>query len=396
MARSLSHISIAVSRLRRSRWSPFRERAFTSRLHSERVAAILGLSLGVTFTVCFVTGVLSHLIQHPPGWFEWPPRPAGLYRVTQGLHVATGIAAIPLLLAKLWTVYPRLWKWPPLENVAHVVERISLVPLVAGSLFLLFTGIANIGLWYPWTFFFPAAHNWAAWITMGALVVHIGAKATVIRRAVFSRDPARLTERSGDGLSRRGFLGVVFGTAGVLTLTTVGQTFSPLNRLAILAPRRPNVGPQGFPVNKTALGAGVIETARSASYQLEVTGNVARPLRLTLAQLRSEEQVEAELPITCVEGWSASVRWRGVRVRTLLEAAGAPAGASVRVESLQPSGLYRFSELTPDQAQDPDTLLALMCNGDVLHIDHGFPVRLIAPNRPGVLQTKWVSSLVVL
>ena len=41
------------------------------------------------------------------------------------------------------------------------------------------------------------------------------------------------------------------------------------------------------------------------------------------------------------------------------------------------------------------TLLALRCNGEVLHIDHGYPTRLIAPNRSGVLQTKWVGRLEV-
>ena len=30
-----------------------------------------------------------------------------------------------------------------------------------------------------------------------------------------------------------------------------------------------------------------------------------------------------------------------------------------------------------------------------LHIDHGYPARLIAPNRPGVQQTKWVARLEV-
>ena len=30
-----------------------------------------------------------------------------------------------------------------------------------------------------------------------------------------------------------------------------------------------------------------------------------------------------------------------------------------------------------------------------LHLDHGYPLRLIGPNRPGVLQTKWVTRLVV-
>ena len=100
------------------------EQRFTSKLHETRIAAVLGIALGISFTVCFVTGVLSHLVQHPPSWFEWPSRPAGLYRVTQGLHVITGFTAIPLLLAKLWVVSPRLWTWPPVRSLAHAVEPV--------------------------------------------------------------------------------------------------------------------------------------------------------------------------------------------------------------------------------------------------------------------------------
>ncbi|MGI8754683.1 MAG: molybdopterin-dependent oxidoreductase, partial [Acidimicrobiales bacterium] len=59
---------------------------YQSDLHDTRNAAWLGLALGVTFTVSFATGLLSHLIQHPFAGFEWLARPAGLYRVTQGLH----------------------------------------------------------------------------------------------------------------------------------------------------------------------------------------------------------------------------------------------------------------------------------------------------------------------
>ena len=380
----------------RPRRGPFKEGAFTSPLHSSRTAALLGLALGVAFTVCFLTGVLSHFIQQPPAWFTWPSRPAGLYRVTQGVHVATGIISIPLLLGKLWTVYPRLWRWPPVDNPTHLVERISLLPLVAGSVFLLFTGVANISLWYPWRFFFPAGHYWSSWVTMGALVVHLGAKSAIVRRELWGRDPAGIEGTTNGGLSRRGFLGVIATTAGVLTLTTIGQTLAPLNRLALLAPRRPDVGPQGFPVNKSAASAKVLETARDPGYTLRVTGRVERELNLSLEELGALRQSEATLPISCVEGWSASVRWEGVSVRALLDRAGVSSARSVRVESLQPDGLYRASVLNSSHADDPDTLLALRCNGDPLHIDHGYPVRLIGPNRPGVMQTKWVRELVVL
>src|SRR5271156_4708167 len=100
-----------------ARAKSLRQDVFRSKLHDQRNAALLGSALGVTFTICFVTGLYSHFAQHPPSWFLLPSRPAGLYRVTQGLHVATGLASIPLLLAKLWTVYPKLFTWPPFSSV---------------------------------------------------------------------------------------------------------------------------------------------------------------------------------------------------------------------------------------------------------------------------------------
>jgi DMSO/TMAO reductase YedYZ molybdopterin-dependent catalytic subunit len=367
---------------------------FPSPLHDERNAAILGIALGVSFATCFVTGLYSHLAQHPPAWFQLPSRPAGLYRFTQGLHVASGLAAIPLLLAKLWVVYPRLFAWPPFAGIAGLVERACLLPLVGGGLFMLFTGLANINLWYPWPFNFPRAHYWAAWITIGALVVHLGAKWSATRTAL-QRDVAEPSTTRAPTVARREFLGTVFGVSGLVTLVTIGQTVGPLRRLALLAPRRPDVGPQGFPVNRTARAAGVLESARDAGYALVVDGRVARPLQLSREDLARLPQHSATLPIACVEGWSASRTWSGVRVRDLLEMAGAAPGARARVESLQRRRAYRTSDLDHWQAHDPDTLLATHVDGEELHVDHGFPVRLVAPNRPGVMQTKWVARLVV-
>jgi DMSO/TMAO reductase YedYZ molybdopterin-dependent catalytic subunit len=103
----------------------------------------------------------------------------------------------------------------------------------------------------------------------------------------------------------------------------------------------------------------------------------------------------AQLPIACVEGWSQEAHWRGVRLRDLLEEVGAPADAAVRVQSLQRGG-YSSALLNPAHARDPDTLLALELDGAPLHPDHGFPVRLIAPNNPGVMQTRWLESVTVL
>jgi DMSO/TMAO reductase YedYZ molybdopterin-dependent catalytic subunit len=102
------------------------------------------------------------------------------------------------------------------------------------------------------------------------------------------------------------------------------------------------------------------------------------------------------LPIACVEGWSKSARWTGVRVRDLVERAGAPPGTALRVVSLERRGAYRVMEMGGGYTDDPLSLLALRLGGEVLSLDHGFPARIIAPNRPGVWQTKWVGRIEVL
>ena len=291
---------------------------FESRIRNERVAAILGIALGVTFSVCFATGLYSHFLQDQPSWFTAPARPAGLYRFTQGLHVATGLASIPLLFAKLWSVFPKLFAWPPFSGVAQALERLALIPLVGGAVFQLFSGVANINLWYPWPFNFRTSHYWIAWVTIGALIVHIGAKCG--HHPHRTRPAGRATRRSPlddpAAQDRRLFLATVFGASGLLTLLTVGQTARPLARLALLAPRRPDVGPQGFPINRTAAAAGVVTSARDPSYRLVVEGRVKNPLSLSLDDLAALPQHDATLPdrvcrrVECLEALDRCTRAR--------------------------------------------------------------------------------------
>lgn len=386
------------------RRGPLREEAWRSPLRSERTAAVLGIWVGIAFAICFVTGLISHLIQQPPNWFGWPSRPVNLYRITQGLHVISGFAAIPLLLAKLWTVYPKLFEWPPVRSILHAVGRLSLLILVGAALFQLITGVLNLARWYVvMPFFFTTTHYWTAWIAIGAILVHVGSKLAIIRLGLSA--PAAESEEQADvdvdspaeppgGLSRRGFLTAVAATSGVVALTTAGQTVPALSAITVFGQRDPDLGPQGLPVNKSAIAAGVEETAIDPTYRLILQG--LRSNELSLAVLRSLPQHTVTLPITCVEGWSATADWTGIRMADLLDLMDLPADGEVFVESLQEDGLYRASVLSPPHTRDPLTLLALQLNGENLHIDHGYPARLIAPNRPGVLQTKWVSRMTAL
>ncbi|MFI8513253.1 molybdopterin-dependent oxidoreductase [Streptomyces sp. NPDC085460] len=383
-------------RPRRITLPAFRPPVFTGRPHDARTATAVGRWLGAAFAVCFATGLVSHYLQHPPDWLSnsLPPRPVWGYRLTQGLHVATGLAAIVLLLVKLWAVYPRLFVWPPVRSWRHALERLSVAVLVASALFQVLTGLLNIAEWYPWPFSFVPVHFAVAWVVAGSVLLHVAVKAPQIGAHWRRTSEGTLALPAEDVRDRRSLLLGTGAAVGAVTLTTVGQTFTPLKSLDLLAPRHPDHGPQGLPVNRTAAAAGVTASGLRA-WRLEVTG--PRPYTLTLDALRELPRTTARLPIACVEGWSADARWEGVRVRDLVaRAGGRPGHDGVRVTSLEQAGAYRVMEMGADYADDPLSLLALTLNGQVLSLDHGFPARIIAPNRPGVLQTKWVHRLEVL
>ncbi|MDG9700949.1 molybdopterin-dependent oxidoreductase [Streptomyces sp. DH37] len=374
------------------RTAPFR---FRGGPHDPRTATALGRRLGAAVLVCFVTGLAGHVLQEPPDApaDRLPPRPVRGYRLTHGVHVAAGIALVPLLLAKLWAVYPRLYVRPAVRSPLHALERLSVAVLVASALLEVFLGLMNTAQWYVWPFSFRRVHWAPAWVLTGSLLPHPAVKAPVIAAHRRSRSAGtRALPASGAG-GRRSLLRGVGAAVGAVTAVTAGQTLAPLRPLVLLAPRRPDIGPQGLPVNRTAAAAGVTD-AVVRDWRLVVDG--PRPYTLTPEEPAGPAQREVELPIACVEGWSASARWGGVRLRDLLERAGAPAGARVRVVSLQRRGAYAVTEMGAAYARDPLTLPALRVNGEALSRDHGRPARVIAPNRPGVLQTKWVSRLEVL
>ena len=379
--------------------------SFHSRLHDERTTSLVGTALGVAFVTAFLTGLVSHVLQQPPSWLAhhlWT-RPSWGYRLTQGLHVASGIAAIPLLLAKLWTVYPKLFQWPPLKSVTHALERLSILVLISGAIFELVTGLLNAAQWYVWGSQFPfiQTHYWVAWITLGALVLHLGVKAPAIARGY--RSPKKELPQAyredlaaqEHGVSRRAFFATTAAAVGTVTVATVGQSITSVHQVSVLSPRDVGVGELGVPINRTAARAGVTEADASSAWRLEVAGG-ARTLSFSRDELAALPQTSAKLPIACVEGWSVDAHWQGVRIRDLMDMAGAPHDADLRVVSMERSGAYAVTVMEREYARDPTALLALHLNGEPLTLDHGYPARVIVPNRPGVLQTKWVRRLEVI
>ncbi len=405
---------------------PFRDDFWRSPLRGPWLTAVLGLVLLVGLPIVIVTGLLSN-DAYQPGLgsnalgrdiggpldlylFGWPTHPAWLYALTQGLHVAVGLALFPVLLAKLWSVIPRLFEWPPTRSPAHTLERISLALLVGGALFEFVTGILNIQYWYAFPFFFTQAHYYGAWVFIGAFLVHVTLKFGTMRRSLRTRTQVMATvggesanatsaERSLTAshprpatMSRRALLGTVAAGSALLLIQGAAQSIGgPLRELALLLPRgRVRPGPLGFPVNKTWAASGIAAGTVGADWRLHLVGE--RSLRLTREQLVALPQHSYDLPIACVEGWSTTQRWTGVRVGDLAALCGVSSPAIVTSRSLE-HGTYGQATLGHEQVADDRSLLALRVNGFDLSRDHGYPARVISPAVPGVHCTKWVTQM---
>ncbi len=398
------------------------------------LTSLLGSVLLFGIPVEFVTGLVSWA-SYDPGLagndttphhgilsfylFSWITDPSWIYRVSQGTHVLFGLALTPVFLAKLWSVIPRLFAWPPLRSLAHLLERVSLLLLVGGAIFEFATGMMNIGYDYSFGFSFYDGHFIGAWLFVTGFVVHAALKMPVMWRSLRGR-PLRAELRTGlsetrpepsDGdpdslvathpapptISRRGVLGLVGGSSLAVFVLTAGQSIRALRPISLLSPRTQSYGsgPNAFQVNRTAAAAGIRPADTGTGWALEVVGSATgRKARLSRAGLLAMPLVTADLPIACVEGWSVQQRWSGVRLKDLAALVGVAHPTGAVVTSLERNGAFARAALSGAQVRSDLSLLALKVNGADLSADHGYPARTIIPAAPGVHNTKWVARIV--
>ena len=407
---------------------PFSSRTWRSPLRGPWLTSVFGAALLAGLPVVIVTGLLSYIAYGPQfgqaipadvgglrlPLFDWPSHPSWLYRLTQGLHVGLGLILIPVVLAKLWSVVPKLFAWPPARSIAQLCERLSVALLVGGILFEIVTGVLNIQYDYIFGFSFYTAHYWGAWVFIAGFAMHVPLKiATMISslRTRSMRTELRTTldethpeppdhhglvaeHPAAPTLSRRGLLAIVGGGAALLAVMTGGSTISDaLRPSALLSPRGRSYGegPNDFQINRTAATAAIASSV-GQGWTLTLRGG-PHPVLLTRSELLGMAQHTAVLPIACVEGWSSTQTWSGVALRDLAAHAGVPTPTHAMVRSLERTGAFNKATLAGNQVLNPDSLLALRVNGADLSLDHGFPARIIAPALPGVHNTKWVSSI---
>ena len=147
---------------------------------------MFGLVLLIGIPVEMVTGLLSYAAYNPNlagndpnpdhgvfGFylFNWLTSPSWAYRLIEGVHVILGLALVPIVLAKLWSVMPQLFAWPPFRSLARLLERVTLLMLVGGVIFEITTGVLEIG-YFNLGSASTRAHFYGAWIFITAFIVH--------------------------------------------------------------------------------------------------------------------------------------------------------------------------------------------------------------------------------
>ncbi len=132
------------------------------------------------------------------------------------------------------------------------------------------------------------------------------------------------------------------------------------------------------------------------SWRLQVDGLVARPLALSLAQLRSMPAREQITRHDCVEGWSAIGKWRGVPLKTVLDQAGLSDRARYLVfhcaDTLGGNRPY-YESIDLIDAFHPQTILAYALNDEPLPVRNGAPLRLRAERHLGYKQAKYLTRI---
>ena len=111
-----------------------------------------------------------------------------------------------------------------------------------------------------------------------------------------------------------------------------------------------------------------------ATWRLRIDGLVARPVSLSIEDLRALPRAEQTSDFHCVTGWSVhDVRWEGVRFADLLAAVG-PVASAKALRFVSAEKPYDDS-LTLEQALAAGAMLAYGMDGEPLTRAHGAPVR---------------------
>ncbi|MHB8575254.1 MAG: molybdopterin-dependent oxidoreductase [Dehalococcoidia bacterium] len=357
------------------------------------LTAQLGAILTVMLTLQFLSGALFYLYVF---YYDAPP----WFTFTRFLHFYVGVALVPIVLAKYGATtlraagyylhVERFHRLGPPSLVARITSPLLALDFLAigiSGLYILFHVYYTVTNIPPFNLKPVQTHAAASFIAVPLLGIHLGShlfeslRSVKLKREIALREPPE----ARSAYTRRGFLAAV-------ALSAVGLSIATQNtRLA-----RAKIGPfyiikvpkhaskaQDFPI-ETLFG---VKPIAPESFQLQLDGAVDRPGMLTLADLAKLPVHTVELRTSCVSGWSSVNHWSGYLVKDVLALGGLQPG----VKQLSFRSATNYSVPWPaHRLLGDDALLATKVNGEDLVVEHGAPLRLIAPGYPGQNMVKQV------
>jgi DMSO/TMAO reductase YedYZ molybdopterin-dependent catalytic subunit len=314
-------------------------------------------------TLAVASGLVSLVSGRPGDWWVFV------------LHGAGGLTLVVLLFWKFRRVKRRVVAGArsrsPTVALSVLLGVVAVSALVSGIAWVLG---ANLDLW-GWTLL--NLHIGLGLLVVPLLAAHL--------RKRFRTPSARDWEGRRTALQYTGL--VLFGAAGW------GAQQAATRVLGTAGAERRFTGskPEGGTGNRFPVTSWVLDDPDPVDldeWRLSVTGLVET--ERTFAYEALDTSSERRALLDCTSGWYVERDWQGVRVGDLLDAAGTGAGA--RWVVFHSVTGYRFG-FPIEEARE--MLLATHVDGERLTHGHGFPMRVVAPDRRGFQWVKWVREVEV-
>ncbi|HEU5115757.1 MAG TPA: molybdopterin-dependent oxidoreductase, partial [Isosphaeraceae bacterium] len=136
-----------------------------------------------------------------------------------------------------------------------------------------------------------------------------------------------------------------------------------------------------------------------AAYQLEISGLVDNPLRLSLNDLRALPRQEQTTLHHCIQGWTSIGRWGGVPLLEILDLC--KPSADAKYLAFHSFGMHEYSGkpyyecVAMAIGKHPQTILAYELNGEPLPLQHGAPLRVRFESKLGFKMVKFLRRIEV-
>jgi DMSO/TMAO reductase YedYZ molybdopterin-dependent catalytic subunit len=145
----------------------------------------------------------------------------------------------------------------------------------------------------------------------------------------------------------------------------------------------PAIGPRDNSING-------VQRVNVANYRLAIAGLVENPLQLKYEEVLALEPYERRITLYCVEGWDATVLWKGVRIMEIIDMAKTKAQANTLIFHCVDG--YTTS-LPLQTVKDRDLILAYSANGLDLPPELGYPFIVVAEDKIGYKWARWVNRI---